>query len=274
MPTINSDLRLTFLLLLTLISQPARALPPQRIISLTPHLTEQLFAIGAGSRVIATDDASDWPHEVVTLPHVANYQSLNLERLLAMKPDLVVIWGGYPRQMQETLRALRLPLLVVDSRKLTDLPDNLRQLGQLTGNQPQAEALARQVELRFTKLQQHYQGKTPVRLFYQLWYPPLTTVGKGSWIQEAIELCGGENAFAAAPTAYPQVSEEAVLVNDPQIIISSQGKEALAHWLRWPQLAAVRYQQLQVSNPDRLHRLTPRTLDGIEELCQLIDMAR
>lgn len=270
----NHTLWLGLGLVLSLASHLVWALPPQRIVSLTPHLTEQLFAIGAGAQVVATDDASDWPQEARALPHVANYQSLNLESLLAMKPDLVVIWSGYPRQMIETLRTLRLPLLVIDSRSLSDLPDNLRQLGKQTGHQAQAEAVAQQTQERFEQLQQTYQGRKAVRLFYQLWFPPLTTVAKGSWIQEAITLCGGENPFASASTAYPQVNEEAVLISDPELIISTQGSEALSRWQRWPQLAAVRHHQLQVSNPDRLHRLTPRTLDGIEELCQLIDHAR
>ena len=281
MPVIDAKLRRALWLALTLLAhgawaQPPQRItqPPQRIISLTPHLTELLFAIGAGAQVVATDDASDWPPQVKTLPHVANYQSINLESLLAMKPDLVVIWSGYPRQMIDSLTALRIPLLVVDSRKLTDLPRDLRLLGKQSGHQAQADRVAQQSETRFAALRQRYQARKPVRLFYQLWSPPLTTVAKGSWIQEAIELCGGENAFVSAATAYPQISEEAVLVSAPQLIISTQGADSLSRWRRWPQLPAVAHNQLQLSNPDRLHRLTPRTLDGIEELCQLIDQAR
>ena len=261
------------LLALALCGHAAQA-APQRIISLTPHITELLFSIGAGPQVIATDDASDWPVEVKQLPHVANYQSVNLERLLAMKPDLVVVWSGYQQLLAEQIRALGIPVLMLESRQLADLTRDLRILGQQTGHESEAERQAAHVNAAFTRLRQQYQGRPPVSLFYQLWVPPLTTVARGSWIQEAIELCGGHNLFADNPAPYPQVTEEAVVMQAPALIISAQDMSSLALWQRWPQLPAVRNKQLKISQPDRLQRLTIRTLDGIDELCQLIDGAR
>ena len=261
------------LLALSLCCQTALA-TPQRIVSLTPHITELLFSIGAGPQIVATDDASDWPVEAKRLPHVANYQSINLERLLAMEPDLVVVWSGYQQLMAEQIRALGIPVLMLESRQLADLERDLRILGQQTGHEPEANRQAARVNAAFTRLRQQYQGRPPVSLFYQLWVPPLTTVARGSWIQEAIELCGGHNLFADNPAPYPQVTEEAVVMLAPALIISAQDLPSLALWQRWPQIPAVRNKQLKTSQPDRLQRLTLRTLDGIDELCQLIDEAR
>lgn len=260
-------------LLLLLLSLPLLA-APQRIVSLTPHLTEQLFAIGAGPQVVAVDEASDWPAAVQALPKVANYQSINLEHLLALKPDLVVLWASGSERQVAQLQALGLPLLTVNSQHLTDLPANLRQLGAATGHGATADALAEQLAQQLAALRRQHRQQTRVRLLFQLWTPPLTTVAKGSWIQEAIDVCGGDNPFADSPTPYPQISPEAVLQADPALILTPQDPQQLAIWQQWPNLTAVRRGQLVHLNPDRLQRLTPRTLDGITELCQVIDATR
>jgi vitamin B12 transport system substrate-binding protein len=261
-------------LLLVATARAGTPATPQRLVSLTPHITELLFSIGAGPQIIATDEASDWPVAVKQLPHVANYQSINMERLLALRPDLVVMWSGYQRLMVNQIQALGIPVLLIDSQRLQDLPRDIRILGQATGHVATADTLAQQAEQELQRLQQQYQPRKPVRLLYQLWSPPLTTVAHGSWIQDAISLCGGENPFADSPAPYPQISEEAVLVQQPELIITAQDQQSLDRWLRWPQLPAVQHQQLKVSQPDRLQRLTLRTLAGIDELCQLIDQAR
>lgn len=247
---------------------------PQRIVSLTPHITEQLFAIGAGAQIVGVDDASDWPAAVNTLPRVAHYQSINAERLLALRPDLVILWDGSQRLLQTQLQQLGLNVVMLHSSGLTDLAPNLRQLGQLSGHQPQAEQLAYQIVQRLQTLRLRYQARPPVRLFFQLWRPPLMTVARGGWIQEAVELCGGENPFANSVTAYPQVNVEQVIRAAPELIVTVQQADALAPWQQWPSIPAVQHHQLKTLSPDRLQRLTPRMLDGIDELCQVIDGAR
>ena len=247
---------------------------PQRIVSLTPHITEQLFAIGAGAQVIAVDEASDWPLAVRNLPKVASYQSVNLERLLALQPDLVIVWDGYQQTLRDQLRQWQLPVLEMQSAHLDDLPTDLRRLGAVTGHRQQADALAASLEQRLARLRQQQRQQRPVRLFFQLWNPPLTTVARGGWIQDAIALCGGDNPFADSLVAYPQVDLERVLLQKPELILSVQGADSLQHWQQWPNLPAVQHQQLKTLQPDRLQRLTPRTLDGVEELCQRIAEAR
>lgn len=265
------------LLCITLLSGvlwPAHAAVPQRIISMTPHITELLFAIGAGPQVIGIDDASDWPADVNHLPRVAHYQSINTERLLALRPDLVVLWDGSQRLLQTQLQQLGVSVVMLHSQHLTDLAPNLRQLGTLTGHPAQAGALAHQVEQRLLALQQQYRSRPPVRLFFQLWNPPLTTIARGGWVQEAVELCGGDNPFAHSITAYPQVDVEQVIRSAPQLIVTVQNAAALAAWQQWPMLPAVQHHQLKTLSPDRLQRLTPRILDGIDELCRVMDGAR
>ena len=237
-------------ILLTLLLLPACVFAaPQRIVSLTPHITEMLFAIGAGTQVIATDQASDYPDEVKKLPKVANYQSLNSESLLAVKPDLVIAWGSTQALMQQQIQALGIPMLLLKSQHLDDLPVELRLLGDKTGHHEQANQLAAQIETKFAAYRQQSQQRPKIKAFYQLWYPPLTTVANGSFIQEIMTMCGAENPFAASKAPYPQLGEEAVLAADPQVIFATQHGSDLQHWLKWPQLAAVKNKQLYLLKP-------------------------
>ncbi len=244
---------------------------PQRIVSLTPHITEMLYAIGAGAQVVATDQASDYPEEVKKLPKVANYQSLNSESLLMAKPDLVIAWGSTQALMQQQITALGIPLLLLESQQLDDLPKELRLLGERTGHAGQAEQLAAQIADKFDFYRRQNQQRPKIKVFYQLWYPPLTTVANGSYIQEIMTLCGAENPFADSKAPYPQLSEESVLAADPQIIFATQHGSDLKHWLKWPQLTAVKQQHLYLLKADWLHRLSPRLLLGIEQMCHKID---
>jgi vitamin B12 transport system substrate-binding protein len=246
---------------------------PQRIVSLTPHITEMLFAIGAGSQVVATDQASDYPAEVSKLPKVANYQSLNSESLLAVKPDLVIAWGSTQALMQQQIQALGIPMILLKSAHLDDLPVELRLLGDKTGHSQQAEQLAVQIAGKYASYRQHSQQHPKIKAFYQLWYPPLTTVANGSFIQEIMAMCGAENPFAESKAPYPQLGEEAVLAADPQIIFATQHGSNLEHWLKWPQLSAVKHKQLYLLNADWLHRLSPRIVLGIDQMCSDIDQA-
>ena len=246
---------------------------PERIITLTPHLTEMVYAVGAEKQLVATDDASDWPPEVTTLPHVANYRSINVEALLALQPDLIIAWGESQHRLLTVLKQLKIPVLVLDSVHLQDLPRELRLLGTRTGHPEEGNKAADSVEKQLTALKNHYSTKTKVRVFYQLWSSPLMTVAKGSWIQEAITLCGGVNPFADSPAPYPQIGEEAVVASNPDIILATE-KADLARWQKWPMLSAVKQQQLHTLNRNWLNRLTPRILLGIDELCQKIDRTR
>ena len=260
-------------LLLCLLGWPlsGAAAPPQRIISLTPHLTELLYDIGAGDRVVATDDASDFPPEVAPLPRVANYRSINLEALLAQKPDLVVAWRSAQSRMLAPVERLGIPIFYSEPTDFASLAGEMRSLGTLLGVEQQANSEADAYLARLNALKQRYGQPKPVSVFYQLWTPPLTSVNDSTWPGQAITLCGGTNVTAEAKTPYPQIGLEQVIKANPRLILAgSRDPAVLAHWQQWSMLDAVKHRRLALINPDELHRFTPRALNAVEQLCKEI----
>lgn len=266
----------TLCTLLCLLCWPLAGLSetPQRIISLTPHLTELLFDIGAGDRIVATDDASDFPPEVKTRPQVANYRSINLEAVLAQKPDLVVAWRSAQSRMLAPVAQLGIPIFYSEPTDFASLATEMRSLGTLLGLEPQANARADAYMARLRALQSRYGQPKPVSVFYQLWTPPLTSVNKTTWPGQAITLCGGSNVTANAKTPYPQIGLEQVIKANPTLILAgSKDPAVLAHWQQWSMLDAVKHRHLTLINPDELHRFTPRALNAVEQVCEAIMQA-
>ncbi|PTT45886.1 cobalamin-binding protein [Aeromonas sp. HMWF014] len=247
------------------------AAAPMRIVSLTPHLTELLFAIGAGDRIVATDDASDFPPEVTTRPHVANYRSINLEALLAQKPDLVVAWHSAQSRMLAPIEQLGIPVFYSEPTDFASLATEIRALGKRLELEQAANSQADAYLARLAELKQRYGQPKHIKVFYQLWHPPLTSVSGAAWPAQAIELCGGENLMAKAKIPYPQISLEQVIKANPALILAgSQDPGALRHWQQWPMIDAVKHQRLQLINSDELHRFTPRALNAVQQVCDAI----
>ncbi|MGL5030633.1 MAG: cobalamin-binding protein [Aeromonas sp.] len=262
--------------LLTLIGcAPAvLAAPIQRVISVTPHLTELLYEIGAGDKLVAIDDASDFPPEVTTKPNVANYRSINIEALLAQKPDLILGWRSAQERMLSPLAQLGIPIFYSEPTDFASLATEMRALGKLLGVEKSANEAADRYLARLHSLQQRYSNPTGVKVFYQLWNPPLTSVSGHAWPAQAIALCGGINIMARANHPYPQVDIEQVIKADPALIVAgSHDPNALRHWQQWPTLTAVHAKHLRLINPDELHRFTPRALNAVEQLCHFIQRA-
>lgn len=263
------------LLCLLCVSPALLAGTPARIVSLTPHLTELLFTIGAGDRIVATDDASDYPPEVKRLPQVANYRSINLEALLAQKPDLIVAWRSAQSRMLAPVEQLGIPVFYSEPTDFASLATEMRALGKTLGVEQTANVEAEAYLARLAALGQRYGKPKHIKVFYQLWYPPLTSVSGNAWPAQAIELCGGDNVMAAARTPYPQVSLEQVIKANPALILAgSQDPDALRHWQQWSNLDAVRHQRLRLINSDELHRFTPRALNAVEQICLAIEEAQ
>lgn len=270
---------------LALAAMPAAALPvrvvddagktleltrtPQRIVSLTPHLTELLFAVGAGAQVVGADSASDYPEAAKTLPRVGDTQRINHERILALKPDLIVVWGGGNRAADlHRLRQLGLPLLHTEARRLTDVPRLLRLVGQASGHAEAGEAAARDFDIRLAALRVPATRQPPARAFYQVWDRPLMTVGGRHWISDALAICGARNVFADLDSAAPVVSREAVLRRAPDLIVSgSDAPDPRSTWRGYARLPAVKRDAFVRVDADRLHRPTPRLVEGIADLC-------
>ncbi|NDP48991.1 MAG: cobalamin-binding protein, partial [Sulfuriferula multivorans] len=186
--------------------------PPQRIISLTPHLTELLFAVGAGSQVVGVDSASDFPPDAKTLPRVGDYSRINFERVLALKPDLVVVWVGGNRPADiHGLKKMGVPVLQTQATKLADVARLLRLIGQASGHAGLGNAAAQKFSDQLAALEVPTRRPPRIKVFYQVWDRPLMTVGGTHWISDALTLCGARNVFADLRGLSPVVSREAVL---------------------------------------------------------------
>lgn len=253
--------------------------PAQRIVSLAPHVTELLYAAGAGAQVVGVVQFSDYPPEARRVPQVGSYTGFDLEAVLALAPELMVGWssGNPPNQLQQ-LEALGLPVYRSEPRHLGDIADDIERLGVLAGTEAVAQPAAAAFRARLATLRARYAGRRPVRVFYQVWNQPLYTLNGEHLISELLAACGGENVFAALPALAAQVSVEAVLAADPEAIIAAGMAEANVDWLdawrRWPQLAAAARGNLFLVHPDLLNRHGPRVLDGMEQICTALDTAR
>lgn len=253
------------------------AQPARRIVSLAPHLTEQLFAIGAGDLIVGTTDFADFPAAATGLPRVARAHSVDLERVSAARPDLVLIWGsGFPPATIDAVRRLGVPTFVSEPARLADIATSLERLGVLTARP--ADGAARDFNAKLAALRERYRGRREVRVFYQVWSDPLMTLGGRHVISEAISVCGGRNVFASLAPIAPRVSTEAVLAADPEVIMTAEPggrpSAALESWKRFERLAAVKRNHLVTLDADRMNRHGPRILDEMAAMCAAIDRAR
>ena len=252
--------------------------PAQRIISLAPHITELLFSIGAGDRIVGTVDYSDYPDAAQKIPRVGGNNALDLERIVSLSPDLVIAWGTGNKPVDlEKLRRFNLPVFISEPRRLMDIPDSLIRLSELTGTEEQAKAVSERFNNRLAGLRR-YSGREPVNVFYQIWDRPLMSVNGQHLIGDVIRLCGGRNIFADASALTPRVGVEAVIERAPEVIIvggmQEQHRNWLQSWERWQQIPAVQNGQLYSIDPDQLQRHTVRILQGAETLCHLLQQAR
>ncbi|MCC7285928.1 MAG: cobalamin-binding protein, partial [Burkholderiaceae bacterium] len=255
------------------------AAPARRVVSLAPHLTELMFAVGAGDRVVGTVEYADFPDAAKRLPRVGDSALLDLERIAALQPDLVLVWrhGNSPQQLQR-LATLRLPTYASEARTLADIARTLRDLGVLAGTQAVAGQRAQQFEDAVAALRARYAGRRPLQVFYQIWSQPLITINGEHLISQVLGLCGAHNVFAGQKLLTPTVTEEAVLLADPDAIVAgwsdSYGPSPLARWHRLSALRAVRQGHLLQVDPDLLHRQSDRVVLGARELCEKLDAVR
>jgi iron complex transport system substrate-binding protein len=249
------------------------ASPATRIVSLSPHLTELLYAAGAGARVVGAVDFSDYPGEAAALPRVGGDAGIDLEALLALRPDLVVAWpnAGSLRAINR-LAGLGVPVFRSEPRELEHIASTLERLGVLAGTQLQAGQAVASFRLRAAELERRYAGRPKVRVYYQVWDRPLLTVNGEHLISKVMRLCGGENVFAALPLIVPEIDREAVLRADPEVIVTSG--VGLDAWKGFPGLAAAASGQLHYIPAPLIQRHTPRLLEGAERLCGLLESAR
>ena len=253
--------------------------PAQRIVSLAPHLTELLFAAGAGEQLVGTVDYSDYPAAALKIPRVGAYNSISYEAIVNLSPDLVLAWqSGNGGEMIARLRALGLSVYVDEPDSLAAIGESLGKLGQLAGTETGAERAMVAYQYKLLELRRLYSQQQPLSVFYQIWDDPLLTINGEHLISKVIELCGGRNVFASVAPLVPKLSVESVLALNPQVIVASgeeeQRREWLKDWQAWPMLDAVKSGRLYFVPASLLQRHTPRLLEGAELLCRQLDVAR
>jgi iron complex transport system substrate-binding protein len=255
------------------------AQPARRIVSLAPHITETLYAAGAGERLVGAVEYSDYPEAAKKVPRIGGYARLDLEAIAALKPDLAVGWAsGNSAAHIEKLRALGIPVYLAQPERIDDVAMNLERYGELAGTQATARAAAASFRNRLQELRTRYGARPKVRTFYEIWKQPLMTVGGAQVISDVINLCGGENVFAGLKVLAPVVSVEAVIAADPEAIVASGMDESRPEWLddwrQWRTMTAVKRDNLFFIPPDLIQRHTPRLVDGAARLCAHLETAR
>ncbi len=252
--------------------------PAQRIVSLAPHATELLFAAGAGPAVVGVLAHSDWPPEARALPRVGDSSALDLERIVALKPDLVVTWPYTTPAQVAQLRAFGLAIYTTDARAIAGIADDVERLATLAGTTARAKPAVAALRARIDRLEHERAHVRVVRVFYQLGDKPMYTVAGTQLISQALRTCGGANVFGAEGVAAPLVSVEAVLAARPEVVVAgtehAQWPAWLDAWQAWPALPAVRAGNLYVVDAMLLHRPGPRFIDGVEQICATLDRAR
>ncbi|MCL1146342.1 cobalamin-binding protein [Shewanella marinintestina] len=259
------------------VSASAVEAPAKRIVALSPHSVEMLYAIGAGDSIVATTEYADFPEAALDIPRIGGYHGVQIERILELNPDLVVVWAS-GNKAEDITRIKELGFKVFDSNPdtLEAVADELESLGELTGHQAQAKQVADDYRVKLAKLRSDNFAKAEVKVFYQLWSTPLMTVAKNSWIQQIISVCHGDNVFVDSASDYPHVSLETILLKLPEVILQSQDEGNIigVDWSQWAEIPAVKNQHIYQLNADLLHRAAPRALLGVEALCDALDKAR
>jgi iron complex transport system substrate-binding protein len=253
--------------------------PPTRIVSLAPSATEMLFAAGAGKYIVATVQYADDPPAARQIPRIGDVVAIDLEKLVALRPQVVVVWpgGGNPAQIEQIAR-MGIPLYQQQVNSLADIPGSVRRLGALAGSGAAAERTARDIERRLASLAHQYDSKRHPTVLLQVWNHPIYTVGARQVMSDALRLCGARNVFGDLPELAPAVDVEAVVARNPDIIVAAAPPGAgggwLADWKRFGTLRAVRTGNLIDFEDLRLTRLGPSVVDATEELCKALAKAR
>ncbi len=259
------------------------AQPARRIVSLAPHVTELIYAAGGGDRIVGTVSYSDYPPQARDIPRVGDNKALDLERIAALKPDLIVVWRhGNAQKQTDRLRALGMPLFYSEPRRLESIAENLEKLGTLMGTEAVATRAAADFRQQVSSLRKTYADRPPVTVFYQVWQQPLMTLNGQHLVSDLLTMCGGRNLFAKETPLVPTVSVEAVVAGNPEVMLTA-GMGAtrpdkpladFAMWEKWKQVTAVARNNLFIIDGDLVNRAGPRVVNGAAEICKDLDLAR
>lgn len=249
--------------------------PARKVITLAPNLAELMFAAGAGDLVVATVEYSDYPKCAATLPRIGDAFRFDLERIVSIKPDLVIGWqSGNPEAALNNLEDLGLRVWRTEIRNPEGIAEVMEQMGRATGRTVAGRHPSNEFRERLARLRTENAGKSRLRYFYQVAERPLFTINGDHLISQGLSVCGAENVFGSLPALAPQISHEAVLLADPDVLVAPRlpdQPDPLMAWRSWPRLRAVQSNFLVYLPADQISRATPRLLDSIELACTLLD---
>lgn len=255
--------------------------PAQRIVSLAPHNTEILFAIGAGPLIKGTVHYSDYPKAALDIPRIGGYDKVNLEKIITLQPDLIVAWqSGNDARANKRLEQLGFPIYYSEPEQLKDIARNMTELGKLTGNSEQGVQAEQRFMNRYEALKTANRNAKTIRIYYEVWHNPRYTLGGTHFTREIFNLCGAENIFSDVEEKAPIVSLEAIISRNPQVILTGDrhGDADLTklrkQWLQWPNIAAVKNAHIYFVDADIYTRSSPRAIDAAEHLCNLLSDIR
>ncbi|MBB4816487.1 vitamin B12 transport system substrate-binding protein [Pseudomonas rhodesiae] len=253
-------------LALLVLALSAQALAAERVVSLAPSLSEIVMELGAADLLVGLLDGGERPAALAQVPSVGRYGQLDMERLLSLKPDLILLWPGSVGPAQRAqLQRLNIPVYVAEPHNLEQLTTQVQAIAERLGRVDAGRQLAEPLRRRLAELRQRYRRAEPLRVFYQVWNSPLYTVGGGQIISDALTVCGARNVFDDLKLPAPQVSIESVLQRNPELILVSDQAQMDA-WIAWPTMAD-RVRQV----PDKgLERPSGQMLEAVGRLCQVI----
>jgi iron complex transport system substrate-binding protein len=251
-------------------------LRPSRIISLAPSITETLYALGLGDKIVGDTDYCDFPAEAARKPHVGAVQNPSLEKIVSLQPDLVL---GSPeanrRELIDQLARLKIPLYGVSDRNLDDVLQSIRDLGRLLDAESQAETLDASLEQRVRAVAERVKGQPKPRVLFVTWYQPLITIGPGTFIADVIRRAGGESISDDLTGDWPRLSLEAVLARHPDVVLLPRSQsyspslEDFRKLAGWRDLAAVKDGRVFYVS-DAIVRPCPRLVDALEEVARVL----
>ena len=253
--------------------------PATRIVSLAPHITENLFAAGAGKYIVGVVSYSDYPPAATKITQIGSYKKIDIEAVVGLQPDVVIAWGAGNDSLQiEQLKKLGLNVYIDDPRKIQDIADSIEDYGRMVDNMHEAIVEAQDFRIRYRDIRKKYSDKAKLRGFYQVWNKPLITINDQHLITDVMRVCSIDNMFGYLTQLAPRITIEAVIEKDPQMIIASGMGEAKPEWLddwrKWKNLQAVQYNNLFFIPPAIIQRHGPRILDATEMLCEQAEEAR
>jgi iron complex transport system substrate-binding protein len=251
--------------------------PPQRIVSVAPSVTETLFALGLGDRVVGVSSYCEFPPEALEKEKVGGYINPSLEKIVASKPDLVIgIAEGDLKTFMDKLISLKIPVYISNPRNVSEVLASIKNIGKVTFSSQSAEKITEAMEGRIQAVRVKVQGRPHPRVMPVLNIDPLMSAGKGTFVDDLIRLAGGRNVAEKVRGKYPRLSVEEVLVQDPEVIIlgSMKSQDAMDEgrrwWKKWKTISAVRHGRIYVLDADLIYRPSPRIVDGLEEMARAI----